>query len=308
MDLRIVFMGTPDFAVPSLQKLAENFTVSGVVCQPDRQSGRGRKIISPPVKVSALDLGLDIFQPENVNGEESIGQIKRWNPDLVCVAAFGQILKPATLSLPEHGCLNVHASLLPRWRGASPINAAILAGDSHSGVTIMKMGAGLDDGPILSQESVEIGPEVTAGLLSDRLANLGGDLLVETIPPYLRGEIPLQTQDPDLVTYARMLKKKSGELDFNQPASVLARKVRAFSPWPGTYTTWEGTRLLVHQASSCPVTSPGAGVFIKYEGKPAIGTGQGILVLNRLQLAGKKAVSGSEFLHGNSSWGESAAA
>lgn len=308
MDQRIVFMGTPDFAVPSLEKLAENFIVAGVVCQPDRQSGRGRKIIPPPVKVSALALGLEVFQPENVNSEESLALIQGWKPGLICVAAFGQILKPATLSLPESGCLNVHASLLPRWRGASPINAAILAGDSHSGVTIMKMGVGLDDGPILSQESVEIGANETAGLLSDRLARLGGDLLVKTIPLYLRGELQLQPQDPDLVTYARMLKKKSGELDFNLPAVELARKVRAFSPWPGTYTVWEGKRLLVHQSTSCPVTSPGAGVFIKYEGKPAIGTGEGILVLDRLQLAGKKAVSGTEFLHGNSAWENAAAA
>ena len=166
----------------------------------------------------------------------------------------------------------------------------------------MKMGPGLDNGPILAQESVPIGEEETAGRLSDRLAELGADLLLETIPPYLRGELELQPQDPNLATYAGTLKKKSGKLEFNQSAVDLARKVRAYSPWPGTYTTWENKRLLIHQASSSPVTSPGVGVFSTFEGKPAIGTSRGILVLDRLQLAGKKPVSGEDFLNGTPSW------
>lgn len=305
MDLRIAFMGTPDFAVPSLAKLAENFTIAGVVSQPDRPSGRGQKLISPPIKITAQNLGLEVFQPANVNAATSLEVIRSWKVDLICVAAFGQLLKTELLSLPEGGCLNVHASLLPRWRGASPINAAILAGDSHTGVTIMKMGAGLDDGPILAQESVTIGLEETAGTLSDRLAALGGELLVKTIPPYLRRELDPQSQDPDLVTYAHLLKKKAGELDFNQPSAYLARKVRAYSPWPGTYTTWEGKRLLIHKSSSISVTSPGAGVLLINEGKPAIGTSEGILILDKLQLAGKRPVSGEEFLNGTPSWGKS---
>ena len=305
MGLRIAFMGTPDFAVPSLAKLAENFAIAGVVSQPDRPSGRGRKLISPPVKITAQELGLEIFQPADVNARSSLEVIQGWKVDLICVAAFGQLLKTELLSLPESGCLNVHASLLPRWRGASPINASILAGDSHSGVTIMKMGAGLDDGPILAQESILIEPEETAGTLSDRLAELGGELLVQTIPPYLRGELNPRSQDPDLVTYAHLLKKKAGELDFSQPSADLARKVRAYSPWPGTFTTWEGKRLLIHKSSSVSVTSPGAGVFIIFEGKPAIGTSEGILVLDKLQLAGKRSVSGEEFLNGTPSWGKS---
>ena len=305
MDLRIAFMGTPDFAVPSLAKLVENFTIAGVVSQPDRPSGRGRKLISPPVKITAQDLRLEVFQPADVNTAPSLEVIRSWKADLICVAAFGQLLKTELLSLPEGGCLNVHASLLPRWRGASPINAALLAGDTHSGVTIMKMGPGLDDGPILAQESVPIGPEETAGTLSDRLAELGGDLLVKTIPSYVRGEIIPQSQDPDLVTYAHLLKKKAGKLDFSQTSADLVRKVRAYSPWPGTFTTWEGKRLLIHKSSSISVTSPGAGVFIKYEGKPAIGTSEGILVLDKLQLAGKRSVSGEEFLNGTPSWGMS---
>ncbi len=303
MDLRLAFMGTPDFAVPSLAKLADHFTIAGVVSQPDRPSGRGRKLISPPVKETAQGLGLSIFQPQDVNEPSALEVIRGWEVDLIIVAAFGQILKSTLLDLPQGGCLNVHASLLPRWRGAAPINAAILAGDTHSGVTIMKMGPGLDDGPILTQESLPIGPEETAGGLSDRLAELGSELLLKTIFPYMRGEIVPRPQDPNLATYARSLKKKSGELDFNQPAVNLARKVRAYSPWPGTFTHWENKRLLIHKASSIPVTSPGVGVFIEFESKPAVGTSQGILVLDRLQLAGKKAVSGEDFLHGTPSWG-----
>ena len=303
MDLRIAFMGTPDFAVPSLTKLAEHFTVAGVITQPDRPSGRGRKLISPAVKRIAEELGLETFQPDDINLPSSLNVILDWSVDLICVAAFGQLLKTPLLEMPISGCLNVHASLLPRWRGASPINASILAGDTHSGVTIMKMGPGLDDGPILAQESVAIGPEETAGILSDRLAELGGDLLIKTIPAYLLNKIDPQPQDPDLATYARLLKKKSGELDFSQSAADLTRKVRAYSPWPGTFTTWEDKRLLIHESSSIPVSSPGAGVFINHEGKPAIGTGKGILILETLQLAGKKSVSGEEFLNGTPSWG-----
>ena len=304
MDLRIAFMGTPDFGIPSLTKLANRFTMVGVVSQPDRASGRGRKLIAPPIKKTAQELGLEVFQPDDVNAASSLEVIRDWGADVICVAAFGQLLKSELLDLPAGGCLNVHASLLPRWRGASPINAAILAGDSCSGVTIMKMGPGLDDGPIIAQESVPIGPEETAGHLSDRLAELGSELLLKTIPPYMRGDIEPQAQDPNLATYARMLKKQSGELDFNQSAVDLTRKVRAYSPWPGTFTTWENKRLLIHKTSSIPVTSPGVGVFIQFEGKPAIGTGEGVLILETLQLAGKRSVSGEEFLNGTPTWGK----
>jgi len=304
MDLRIAFMGTPDFAVPSLKELADHYTLAGVITQPDRPSGRGRKLIAPPIKETAQELGLPVFQPEDPNAPPSLEVIGNWQVDVIIVVAYGQILKKALLELPPGGCLNLHASLLPRWRGASPINAAILAGDSHSGVTVIKMGPGLDDGPILTQESVPIESEETAGQLSDRLAALGSQLLVKTLPPYMRGELELQPQDPKLATYARRLEKKSGELDFNQSADNLARMVRAYSPWPGTFTNWQNKRLLVHRASSIPVTSPGPGVLLHFEGKPAIGTSQGILVLDSLQLAGKRSVSGEEFLRGYPSWGK----
>jgi methionyl-tRNA formyltransferase len=295
-------MGTPDFALPSLIKMAEVFQVVGVITQPDRPSGRGKKITSSPVKGAALQLGLELFQPEAANSENALKQIRDWDPDLICVAAYGQILKPTLLDLPRFGCINVHASLLPRWRGASPINAAILNGDSHSGVTIMKMGPGLDDGPILTQESIEILPEETAGSLFDRLANLGGELLVTTIPSYFEGKITPQVQDPTFSTYAPQLNKSAGELNFELSAEFLDRTVRAFSPWPGTYTFWNDLRLIIHQARAVSVTSPGAGVLSVYDGYPAIGTNAGILVMEQLQLAGKKKVTGPAFLNGNPNW------
>ncbi|HDD61536.1 MAG TPA: methionyl-tRNA formyltransferase [Chloroflexi bacterium] len=302
MDSRIVFMGTPDFAVPSLVKLAEGFQVVGVITQPDRPSGRGRKLVPSPVKHAALEHGLEVFQPENANTENSLQKIREWDPDLICVAAYGQILKPPLLDLPQFGCINVHASLLPRWRGASPISAAILHDDSQTGVTIMQMGPGLDDGPILAQESIDILADETAGSLSDRLADLGGKLLAATIPLYVGGNISPRIQDHSFTTYAPQLKKSAGELNFDLSAESLARTVRAFSPWPGTFTFWKELRLIIHQARAVSVTSPGAGVLTVYDGYPAIGTSAGILVLDQLQLAGKNKTAGSAFINGNPDW------
>jgi len=298
----IVFMGTPDFAVPVLEKLSGNFKIAGVITQPDRPSGRGRKLIPSAVKVSAESLNLELFQPENVNSKSTLEKINNWKPDLIAVAAFGQILSPKLLALPKYGCLNIHASLLPHWRGASPINAAILNGDLNSGVTIMKMAEGLDDGPILAQESTPIQPRETAGSLSERLSSMGADLLVKTIPPFISGEILSIEQDHSKSTYSYMLKKKDGLLDFHQKAGDLARQVRAFSPWPGTFTIWNDQRLIIHLAHAISVTSPGAGVFTRYESNPAIGTDDGILVMDYLQLAGKRKVPGKDFLRGTSNW------
>ena len=295
-------MGTPDFAVPVLEKLSSNFQVTGVITQPDRPSGRGRKLIPSAVKVSAESLNLELFQPENVNSKSTLEKINNWKPDLIAVAAFGQILSPKLLALPKYGCLNIHASLLPHWRGASPINAAILNGDLNSGVTIMKMAEGLDDGPILAQESTPIQPRETAGSLSERLSSMGADLLVKTIPPFISGEILSIEQDHSKSTYSYMLKRKDCLLDFHQNAGDLARQVRAFSPWPGTFTIWNDQRLIIHLAHAISVTSPGAGVFTRYESNPAIGTDDGILVMDYLQLAGKRKVPGKDFLRGTSNW------
>ena len=295
-------MGTPIFSVPILDKLNQEYELVGVVTQPDRPSGRGQKLIQSAVKDFTTSNNIPVFQPLEINSPESLNQIRVWNPELIVVAAFGQILKPELLTFPKHGCLNVHASLLPRWRGAAPINAAILQGDTTTGVTIMKMAEGLDNGPILSQKSIPIDPDDTAGTLSDQLSTLGAALLIETIPPYIKGEIQPSEQDHSLATHAGMLKKKDGLLDFNKPADYLARKVRAYSPWPGSYANWNDQRLLIHQVSSVNVTSPGPGVFTTHEDYPAIGSVEGILVLEYLQLAGKRKIAGDEFLKGAADW------
>ncbi len=297
-----MFMGTPDFAVPSLQCLADNFDLVGVISQPDRPAGRGRKLESPPIKLQAELLGLEIFQPHDPNSEDSLGLVSAWKPDLICVAAYGQILRTELLNLPGFGCLNVHASLLPRWRGASPISAAILSGDPETGISIMRMDQGLDSGPILSQISTRIDDDENAGSLSERLAGLGADLLVKTIPDYVQGRIDPIPQDPDLATYAGLIKKPAGLLDFNSPAEELARKVRAYTPWPGCYCSWKSKRLLVHQVRAAGVSSPGSGVFLIHGKLPAIGTSSGVLILEEIQLAGKKPLSGEEFLRGNPGW------
>lgn len=302
MSLSVVFMGTPEFAVPVLEELALHFQVTGVITQPDRQSGRGRKLIAPAVKVTADTLNLDLYQPDDVNSKSALARILSWNPDLITVAAFGQILSPELLSLPPYGCLNVHASLLPRWRGASPINSAILHADSNTGVTIMKMAEGLDDGPILTQSSIPLQPDDTAGSLSIRLSRLGANLLVKTIPQYISGDIQPQPQDLSNITYAPRLNRQDGLLDFSQSADQLVCKIRAYTPWPGTFTFWKELRLIIHQVRAVDVTSPGLGVFTTYDNYPAVGTAEGILVLEILQQSGKNKVNGQDFLRGVSDW------
>src|SRR5512147_1011647 len=220
---RLVFMGSPDFALPTLQTLSEHYEVVGVVTQPDRASGRGRELKPPPVKLLAQELKIPVIQPEKLRQPEAMEQLRLWKPDLIVVAAFGQILKKDVLDLPRFGSINVHASLLPRWRGAAPINAAILHGDEETGVTIMKMDVGLDTGPILSQRSIRLTPDDTAGSVTESLSHLGADLLLETLPDYLSGKIQPLPQPEEGATYAPMLKKEEGRLDFTQPAEELER-------------------------------------------------------------------------------------
>ena len=223
-------MGSPDFSLPTLRALAKTYEVVGVVTQPDRASGRGRELKAPPVKTLALELGIPVMQPEKLRLPEAMDQLRAWNPDLIVVAAFGQILRKDVLELPPHGCINVHASLLPRWRGAAPINAAILHGDEETGVTIMKMDAGLDTGPMLSQRAIHLTPDDTAGSVFEKLSRLGADVLIETLPDYLSGKL-VPTPQPDAgTTYAPMMKKEEGQLDFTQDAKELERRVRAFNP------------------------------------------------------------------------------
>lgn len=306
MSTKIVFMGSPDFALPSLRALAEQYDVVGVVTQPDRASGRGRELKAPPVKTLALELGIPIAQPEKLRAPEAMQQLRRWSPNLIVVAAFGQILKPEALELPQYGCLNVHASLLPRWRGAAPVNAALLAGDEETGVTIMKMDAGLDTGPMLTQRTVRILPDDTAGSLFEKLSHLGADLLTATLPDYLSGKSIPRPQSEEGATYAPMLKKEEGKLDFTRDVHELERRVRAFNPWPGAYFEWRGGLLKIHRAHAEAGNVP-AGEMSIQAGQPAVGAGGGILVLDEVQPAGKKSMSGRSFLAGARGWGESSA-
>jgi len=296
-------MGSPDFSLSTLQALHENYTVVGVVTQPDRIAGRGRELKPPPVKSLALKLGIPIIQPENLREPGAMEQLRAWSPDVIVVAAFGQILKQDVLDLPNFGCINVHASLLPRWRGAAPINAAILHGDEETGVTIMKMDVGLDTGPILSQRAVRIQPDETAGSLFEKLSKLGADLLLDTLPKYLSGEIEPRPQPDEGATYASMMKKEDGLLDFSLPAKELERKVRAFNPWPGTYFEWDGNLLKVHRAS-IGVGKMREGERGVYLGLPAVGTSENFLVLGEVQPAGKKPMPGKAFLAGARKWAE----
>ncbi len=302
MQIKAVFMGSPEFSLPSLRSLAQHYQVTGVVTQPDRQAGRGRSLTPPPVKGLATELGIEIYQPKTLRTQEAFEKLAAWQPDLIVVAAFGQILRENVLSLPKFGCLNVHASLLPRWRGAAPINAAILHGDAQTGITIMKMDAGLDTGAILAARSIPILPEDDAGSLSAKLAALGGNFLVEVLPEYLSGELLPLPQDDSLATYAPMLNKLDGELDFSEPAEMLARKVRAYRPWPGAFFRWKEEPLKVHRVSVVSEISGNPGKRIIYQSSPAVVTARGLLVLEEVQPAGKRTMPGKIFLNGARDW------
>jgi methionyl-tRNA formyltransferase len=302
MDTRIVFMGSPEFSLPVLTMLSEQYNVIGVVTQPDRPAGRNRQLTPPPVKTLALHLGLSCIQPERLKEPQAWEQLQVWKPDLIVVVAFGQILRQNVLDLPRLGCINVHASLLPRWRGAAPIQAAILAGDRQTGVTIIKLDAGIDTGDMISQRAIDILPDDTAATLGNRLSALGSQLLSETLPDYLSGKTTFTPQDNLHATYASMLKKEEGLLDFSQPAEALERKVRAFDPWPGAYFYWGETMIKVHKAAVTAEVNLPPGKFGIVNNFPSVGCGKGSLILNEIQPAGKKPMSGDSFLRGVKGW------
>jgi methionyl-tRNA formyltransferase len=301
---RVVFMGTPDFAVPSLRALldAQRFDVVGVVTRPDRPAGRGRALRESAVKGAALEAGVPLFQPGTLRKPEAVARLAEWAPEVIVVAAFGQILRPDVLDLPTKGCVNMHASLLPRWRGAAPIQAAIRAGDVVSGVTIMRMDAGLDTGPILGQRQVPLEPCETFRTLHDKLAALGAELLAEVLPAYIDGQIAPQPQPDDeaLVTLAPTIKKEDGKINWARPAEEIDRQVRAYDPWPGTFSTWQGRTLKV--LAGRPLTEGDAppGLVVETEAGIAVGTGRGLFLLERLQLEGRKPLGAEEFLRGRS--------
>lgn len=295
-------MGSPDFSLPTLRQLAQIYQVVGVVTQPDRASGRGRELKAPPVKLLAQELNIPVIQPQKLREPEAMQQLREWNPDLIVVSAFGQILKKDVLDLPKFGCINVHASLLPRWRGAAPINAAVLAGDEETGVTIMKMDVGLDTGPMLSMKRIRIKPDDTAGSLFEALSTLGADLLIETLPVYMDGKIAPEPQPEDGATYAPMLKKEDGRLDFNQSAIELERRIRAMNPWPGAWFEWNGNLLKVSRGVVNEGRGKEVGSRLIVDGRPAVRCADGILILDEVQPPGKKVMPGKAFLSGARDW------
>ncbi len=314
--VRIVFMGTPEFAVPSLRALVEHaapgrlwasgLDIVGAVTRPDRPAGRGRHVMPSPVKRYAAEEGIPVYQPGSLRKPESISLLQSLAPDVIIVAAFGQILPPEVLDLPSHCCLNVHASLLPRYRGASPVAAAILHADTETGVTIMQMEEDLDTGPILAQQAVRIAPDDTTGMLTSRLAEAGALLLVQTLPRWLAGGLAAQPQDEALATMTRPLKKEEGRLDWSQPAQVLYRRVRAFQPWPGAFTLWRGRPVKILAAHPVPAAPDGrpAGRCIldsssRAQARLICVCGQEALQLDVVQLEGKRALPAMEVVRGH---------
>lgn len=295
---RIVFMGTPTFAVPILQCLIETQQVVGVVTQPDRPAGRGQQLQPSPVKQLAENSNIPLYQPLSLRSEQAIRPIRDWQPEAIVVAAFGQILRPLLLNLPPLGCLNVHASLLPRWRGASPIQHAILVGDLETGISLMQMDVGLDTGAVYGQLALPITATETAQTLHDRLAILGADLLRRMLNPILAGKVPALPQNNSLATYAPMIKKEDGRLNWRESSLTLDRHIRAMTPWPGAYSQWGETVIKIMAARSFPDHSLLPGQVTARGQVVVVGTGDGALELLQVQLAGKRVNSAAEFVRG----------
>ena len=300
--MKIVFMGSPEFAIPSLESLFGKFDVVGVVTQPDKPAGRGKELKPPPIKDFALKFGIDVIQPDRLRDQGVKEKLEDWKPDVIVVVAFGQILRQDVLDLPKYGCINVHGSLLPRWRGAAPIQAAILHGDATTGITIMRMDAGVDTGPILRQKEIPIQKSDTAESLGNTLSKLGASLLVNTLSDYLQGKVIPVPQPETGITYASTLKKEDGSLDFSKGAIELDRQVRAFYPWPGTFMTINGERIKVISTSVISDTNLSIGKRDVFKGFPIVGTGEGGLLLETVQPAGKKPMAGKIFLNGFRNW------
>jgi methionyl-tRNA formyltransferase len=304
-SLRVVYMGTPDFAVEALEALiASHHEVVGVFTQPDRQSGRGKKLRPPPVKVVARQADVPVFQPESFKTDEAYEQLAGLEPEVVVVAAYGQILPQRVLDIPRLGCVNIHASLLPKYRGAAPINWAIVHGEETSGVTLMQMEAGLDTGPILSVHEVPIPADMTAQQLHDQLAQLGAEVIVEGLDGLARGELEPTPQDDERSSYAPMLSKEDGHIDWSESSVDIANKIRGFNPWPGTYAFHEldgdKGRVKFHRAH--PVDADGEpGEVLEADasaGRLVIACGEGAIEVDEIQAPGRKAMSARDFLNG----------
>jgi len=296
---RVVFMGTPRFGQIVLDGMAGHHDIVAVVTQPDRRAGRGRRVTMSPVKAWALEHGSLVLQPPTLRGEEIAQRLADLAPAVIVVAAFGQILPSQILTLPDYGGINVHASWLPRYRGAAPIPAAILDGDERTGVTIMLMDDGVDTGPILSQASLDIEAEDTTASVAEKLGRLGAKLLVDTLPRWLAGDILPQKQDDTRVVYAGLLRREDGRIDWTESAAQVSRRCRAFYPWPGTFAYWGKKELKVLRARSLPsALSAPAGKVMRIDSKVVVATGNGLLVLEEVQLAGRRPMLADAFVRG----------
>ena len=298
-DIRTVFMGTPEFALATLEGLLDfGLNLVGVYTQPDRPSGRGKKLTPPPVKILAESRGIKLFQPLKLRAPEVVSELRALAPDLIVVVAYGQILPKSVLDIPQYGCINVHASLLPAYRGAAPINQAIVDGRTETGITTMLMDVGLDTGDMLVKKTTAIGPFETAGALHDRLALLGREALEETLRQLCAGTLHSEKQDDTLSSYAPMLKKEDGRIDWRRSAAEIHNQVRGLDPWPGAFTCLDGEVLKI--ANSAPeegVGEPGAIVSADPDGV-RVACADGVLKIGELQLPGKKRLPAGEFLRG----------
>lgn len=304
--MKIVYMGTPDFAVNPLHALAEaGYEVAGVVTQPDKPKGRGKTMLPTPVKEEALKHGFPVYQPVKVRDPEFLQVLEKLDPDIIVVAAFGQIIPKSILELPKYGCINIHASLLPKYRGAAPIQQAVIDGEKESGVTIMRMGTGLDTGDMISKIVVPIAKDETGGTLFDKLAEAGAKLLVETLPHIFDGTAVYEKQPEESPTpYAGMITKQMGLINFGKSAAELERLVRGLNPWPSAFTFWNGKTLKVWESFVVKSEETGAeksepGTVVKTDKKGIyVACGEDVLVLSQVQLEGKKRMDADAFLRG----------
>ncbi|SDB96007.1 methionyl-tRNA formyltransferase [Halanaerobium congolense] len=302
--MKIVFMGTPEFAVPSLLKLNndQEIEVEAVVTQPDRKSGRGQKVHYSDIKEKALENDLEVMQSKNVNQKEFLDKLAEIEPDFIVVVAFGQKLSPELLEIPKYGCINLHASLLPEYRGSSPIHKAIIDGKKVTGNTTMYMDEGWDDGDIIYQQEIEIAEDDTVGVLHDKLAKAGAELLIKTLKDIEAGQAPRIKQDDSKATFAYKIDKSLGEIDWEQSAQEIHNLIRGVNPWPGAYTFLKGERLKLWQSSVSKLENtdfePGTIVKANIKDGILVQTGDGILAIEKLQLPGSKKIEAEDFLNG----------